>query len=40
VLEIGAGSSVFFCNSLTMQPQGVVRAAGDVRADIGICIQL
>jgi hypothetical protein len=40
VLEIGAGSSVFFCNSLTMHPQGVVRAAGDVRADIGICVQL
>ena len=40
VLEIGAGSSVLFCNSLTMHPQGVVRAAGDVRADIGICIQL
>ena len=40
VLEIGAGASVLFCNSLTMQPQGVVRAAGDVRADIGICIQL
>ncbi len=40
VLEIGAGASVFFCNTLTMHPQGVVRAAGDIRADIGICIQL
>jgi hypothetical protein len=40
VLEIGTGSSVFFCNTLTMHAQGVVRAAGDVRADIGTCIQL
>jgi hypothetical protein len=40
VLEIGAGASVFFCTSLTMHAQGVVRAAGDVRADIGLCIQL
>jgi hypothetical protein len=31
---------VFFCNTLTMHAQGVVRAAGDVRADIGTCIQL
>lgn len=40
VLEIGAGSRVFFCASLTMHPQGVVRATGDIRADIGTCIQL
>jgi hypothetical protein len=40
VLEIGAGASIFFCTSLTMHPQGVVRAAGDVRADIGLCVQL
>jgi hypothetical protein len=40
VLEIGIGSSIFFRDTLTMHPQGVVRAAGDVRADIGTCIQL
>ncbi|MEI9981762.1 MAG: hypothetical protein WDN69_00140 [Aliidongia sp.] len=39
VLEIGNGSHVFFCDTLTMHPQGVVRARGDVRADIGTYTQ-
>ncbi|HVJ52093.1 MAG TPA: hypothetical protein VM689_06515 [Aliidongia sp.] len=40
LLEIGIGSRVFFCDTLTMYPQGVVRVGGEVRADIGTYIQL
>jgi hypothetical protein len=35
ILEIGNGSSVFFCDLLRMHSNGTLSVVGDVRADIG-----
>ncbi len=39
-LEVGNGSSVFVCDTLTIHPKGTLRAVGDVRADISLLVQL
>ncbi len=39
-LEIGNGSSVFVCNTLTIHPRGTLKAVGEVRADINLLQQL
>jgi hypothetical protein len=39
-LEVGNGSSVFVCNTLTIYPEGTLSVVGDLRADIGNLVQL